>query len=247
MTSTDRDLSCPWERHQRPSTLSLPRLRGREGRGPAASTSAQASHTCPLQDRFAIRPPPQAGEEKATQCVLAAHPRPSFAKDPYPARHCEERSDEAIRGGGAATATLDPLNRTAALDCFASLVMTKGKRNADRCIVYCPRHANECCHSLAFGRSARSSERAHLSAFHRGSCLGDLTPPLSFSTRFLGRGRLRLSQSSEAPRRPVMMPAGRVAEAARERGYEPRPRVPHSLRHSAVTGDVPYASEIRDM
>jgi hypothetical protein len=36
-----------------------------------------------------------------------------------------------------------------------------------------------------------------------------------------------------------------MPEAARERGYEPRPRVPHSLRHSVVTGGVPYKSEIR--
>ena len=47
-----------------------------------------------------------------------------------------------------------------------------------------------------------------------------------------------------ASRRPVIVPAGRLPRAARERGYEPRPRAPLSLRHSAVTGDVPYASEI---
>ena len=47
-----------------------------------------------------------------------------------------------------------------------------------------------------------------------------------------------------ASRRPVIMPAGRLPRAARERGHEPRPRAPLSLRHSAVTGDVPYASEI---
>src|SRR6516162_888213 len=29
---------------------------------------------------------------------------------------------------------------------------------------------------------------AHLSAFHHGSCLGDRTPPLSFSPRYLGWG-----------------------------------------------------------
>ena len=47
-----------------------------------------------------------------------------------------------------------------------------------------------------------------------------------------------------ASRRPVIMPAGRLPRAARERGHEPRPRAPLPLRHSAVTGDVPYASEI---
>jgi hypothetical protein len=30
-----------------------------------------------------------------------------------------------------------------------------------------------------------------------------------------------------------------MPEAARELGYEPRPQAPHSLRRSAVTGDVP--------
>jgi hypothetical protein len=47
-----------------------------------------------------------------------------------------------------------------------------------------------------------------------------------------------------ASRRPVIMPAGRLPRAARERGYEPRPRAPLSLRHLAVTGDVPLLSEI---
>jgi hypothetical protein len=32
--------------------------------------------------------------------------------------------------------------------------------------------------------------------------------------------------------------------SARERGYEPRPQAPLSLRSTAVTGDVPYVSEI---
>jgi hypothetical protein len=45
--------------------------------------------------------------------------------------------------------------------------------------------------------------RARLSAFHRGACGSEPTPPLSSSTRFLGRGRYQalleagLSQSSE--------------------------------------------------
>jgi hypothetical protein len=47
-----------------------------------------------------------------------------------------------------------------------------------------------------------------------------------------------------ASRRPVVMPAGHLPRAARERSYEPRPRAPLPLRHSAVTGDVPYASEM---
>jgi hypothetical protein len=45
--------------------------------------------------------------------------------------------------------------------------------------------------------------RARLSAFHRGACSSEPTPPLSPRTRFLGRGRHQalpeagLSQSSE--------------------------------------------------
>jgi hypothetical protein len=50
--------------------------------------------------------------------------------------------------------------------------------------------------------------------------------------------RLRLIPVQRAPRRPVMVPAGRCPGAARERGYEPRPQAPLSLRQSAVTGDV---------
>jgi hypothetical protein len=43
--------------------------------------------------------------------------------------------------------------------------------------------------------------------------------------------RLRLSQSSDQSRRPVVMPAGRFPEAARERDVSSRPREPHSPRH----------------
>jgi hypothetical protein len=38
---------------------------------------------------------------------------------------------------------------------------------------------------------------------------------------------------------------GNDARTARERGYKPRPREPHSLHQSAVTGDVPEVSEIQ--
>jgi hypothetical protein len=48
-----------------------------------------------------------------------------------------------------------------------------------------------------------------------------------------------------APRRPVIVPAGRIPRAARERGYKPRPQEPHSLHRSAVAGDVPSMSEIQ--
>ena len=38
---------------------------------------------------------------------------------------------------------------------------------------------------------------------------------------------------------------GDDTRTARERGYEPRPQEPHSLRQSAVTGDVPRTSEMK--
>jgi hypothetical protein len=53
------------------------------------------------------------------------------------------------------------------------------KRNADR------RNGRSPCLT---GTAAPASAGAHLSAFHHGSCLGDRTPPLSFSPRYLGWG-----------------------------------------------------------
>ena len=53
------------------------------------------------------------------------------------------------------------------------------------------------------GRGARPAGRARLSAFHRGACGSEPTPPFSSSTRFRGRGchqalpEAGLSQSSE--------------------------------------------------
>ena len=46
-----------------------------------------------------------------------------------------------------------------------------------------------------------------------------------------------------APRRPVVMPDERNPRASRERGYEPRPQAPHSLRLSLRLRDAP-TSEI---
>jgi len=72
-------------------------------------------------------------------------------------------------------------------------------------------------------RSRAEAQRARLSAFHRGACGSEPTPPLSFRTRFLGRGIPQaLPESGPVPvqrqsRGPVIMPAGRFPEAARER------------------------------
>jgi hypothetical protein len=56
--------------------------------------------------------------------VLAAHVRPSRA------RHCEERSDEAIHNGRYNNLTGSGY-RTTALDCFASLAMTTRKKERE--------------------------------------------------------------------------------------------------------------------
>ena len=99
--------------------------------------------------------------------------------------------------------------------------------------------------------------RARLSAFHRGACGSEPTPPLSSSTRFLGRSRSTQSRWFERPcavqralpapsialkrstPRPGRSAGGVDARAARGRGYKPRPQEPHSLHRSAVAGDVP--------
>ena len=77
------------------------------------------------------------------------------------------------------------------------------------------------------GRGARPAGRARLSAFHRGSCLGDPTPPLSSGYALPGTqastgvARLEPVPVQRAPRRPVIVPAGRIPGAARERSANP--------------------------
>jgi hypothetical protein len=88
---------------------------------------------------------------------------------------------------------------------------------------------------------ARASGAARLSAFHRGSCLGDPTPPLSSRYALPGtrsertipmvRKTVRLSRGryprlpvpvQRIPRRPVIMPAGRMPGAAPAQVASPR-------------------------
>ena len=64
----------------------------------------------------------------------------------------------------------------------------------------------------------------------------------SWDAALTGVTRLQPVPVQRAPRRPVIMPAGRIPGAARERSYEPRPQEPRPLRQSAVTGDVPRTS-----
>jgi hypothetical protein len=89
------------------------------------------------------------------------------------------------------------------------------------------------------GCGAHLAKRARLSAFHRDSRLGEPTPLLSFGTRFLGKLPVQ-----RAPRRPVIVPAGRIAEAAPARGYESRAEAPPLLHQPAVTGDALIASKV---
>jgi hypothetical protein len=85
--------------------------------------------------------------------------------------------------------------------------------------------------------SAPCDRRARLSALHRGSRLGDRTPPLSFGPRFTlwrivtsahhasshaGLRTLSTAKLSRTPGRPVVMPVGMMPEAARERIANPR-------------------------
>src|SRR6202451_3165551 len=67
--------------------------------------------------------------------------------------------------------------------------------------------------TAALAHGARSTERARLSAFHRGSHLRELFHPkgsasgqASWDAVCTGVTRLRLSQSREAPPAPVIMP-----------------------------------------
>ena len=46
--------------------------------------------------------------------------------------------------------------------------------------------------------------------------------------------------AQRAPRRPVIVPAGRGPEAARERDCESRPQAPHSLRNHRSHPDAPF-------
>jgi hypothetical protein len=133
----------------------------------------------------------------------------------------------------------------------------RGRRSADRRTIRCPRHANECCHSLALRARKRASapqtslrslrkqaaKPARLSALHRGSCLGDRTPPLSLGPRFL-----------ESPGANGCYPSpGQCSELLTDRsscrpGGFPRPpgsglrdraRAPHSLHHQDRIRTVP--------
>ena len=117
----------------------------------------------------------------------------------------------------------------------------------------CPRHTGKR-HRLPM-RGARGAEarrksgRARLPALHCGTRQG-FDPLGSASGRASWNYRVQTGGPSpapvqRAPRGPVVVPAGTMPEAARVRGYEPRPREPLSLRRRYVTGDAPRLSEIK--
>jgi hypothetical protein len=100
----------------------------------------------------------------------------------------------------------------------------------------------------ASGTAARSSERARLSALHRGA--RQAVTPGSAPGRVSWNRRVQTGGPSpapvqRAPRRPVLVPDERGPEAARVRSVSFRPRGPLSLRYQEHPHDgVPYLSEM---
>jgi hypothetical protein len=106
------------------------------------------------------------------------------------------------------------------------------RRNADRRVT-CRPHQRM--------RSRAEAQRARLSAFHRGACGSEPTPPLSSRTRFLGRGLLQalpeahLSQSSDQVAGRSSCRPGVFPKPPGSGGDEPPPAgtalAPSSRRH----------------
>jgi hypothetical protein len=100
----------------------------------------------------------------------------------------------------------------------------EGRRNADRRVSPTsapPPSSSPLRGGQRRGRGARPSERARLSAFHRATCLGEPTPTAqlrlraSWDVALTGVTHLQPVPVQRVPRRPVIMPAGRIPEAAR--------------------------------
>ena len=91
--------------------------------------------------------------------------------------------------------------------------------------------------TAALAHGTRSAERARLSAFHHGSCIGERTPPLSSSraswdVALTGVARLTPIPVQRAPHRPVTVPAGRCPKPLGS-GLQVRPREPHPIHLTA--------------
>ncbi len=175
----------------------------------------------PLSDRFAIRVPSRREvttlPPRASNFVLAMRQHPSFATttNQKPVARME-------RSGNPAT--------TRKLECPSRMALRfsgyANKREAKR------RQArNPTVRTIAdeFARSAQTVCRVRrascgmrrLSAFHRGSRLGEPTPLLSFGDALPGTRHVPVPVQ-RAPRRLVLMPAGRSADAAPARTANPR-------------------------
>ena len=117
----------------------------------------------------------------------------------------------------------------------------RGERSAERRRCLVPRVRGAAAHlaigALAFRRSTAALARAS----ERSSSAQAVLHAIDRQRERYPRRRSRLSGT---PRAPVVHAGGIDAQAARERGYKPRPREPHSLHQSAVTGRRPSMSEM---
>jgi hypothetical protein len=94
-----------------------------------------------------------------------------------PPRHCEERSDEAIQ------------TFTAALDCFAPLAMTNGRKNGRKIKREAERRQTRIQPSAPYGRGSVLCGARSPSAFHHGSDAKASAVARDFRPGFLGRGK----------------------------------------------------------
>ncbi len=165
-------------------------------------------------------PPP-----RFARCASSSGPSPSSGRAESDSVLTTRSASEFYQWRGANWES--PLRYPPLATCFCLPSYKEGRQNADR------RRTNR----RAYGRGARSAERARLSAFHRGSCIGERTPPLSSSraswdVTLMGVTRLRPIPVQRAPRRPVIVPAGRCPKPPGS-GLQIRPREPHPLHLTA--------------
>ena len=124
----------------------------------------------------------------------------------------------------------------------------EGRRNAGRRdIQSAPPPSCRICGGQEGVRRASSGTRSPVGVpprhlLRRTNATAQLQLRASWDAALTGVTRLKPVPVQRAPRRPVIVPAGRIPGAARERSYELRPQEPRPLRQSAVTGDVPRTS-----
>ena len=127
----------------------------------------------------------------------------------------------------------------------------RGERSAERRLCLVPRlrgAAATTTHPPPLAREGREGA-ARLPALHSDACQSERTLRLSpgrasrdrQATRALSAPSIALKRNTPRAGRDA---GGIDAQAARERGYKPRPREPHPLHQSAVTGRRPSMSEM---